>query len=84
MVTNVGKNISRKLLQQNKSAKDLAEYAEVSDAYISMLCNGKREGNKIALCTAFKIAEFLNCSVYDLISPPAEEVASGSARYGLV
>lgn len=80
----IGKNIKKRLIDKDKSARELAAYAGVSEAYISKLCNSDRDFGRISADKAIKIADFLGCSVYDLISPPAEEVASGSARYGLV
>lgn len=83
MVGNIGKNIKKKLFEKNLTAKALAEYAGVSECYISRLCNGERDFGKVSAVSALKMADFLGCSVYELISPPAEDVANGTARYGL-
>lgn len=68
MLCDIGKNIKKKLIDNDKSVKELAEYAGVSDAYISMLCSGKREVGKLNLNTAIRIADFLGCTVDDLRS----------------
>lgn len=68
MLCDIGKNIKKKLIDNDKSVKELAEYAGVSDAYISMLCSGKREVGKLTLNTAIRIADFLGCTVDDLRS----------------
>ena len=84
MGNNIGKNIKKRLIDMDKKAKDLAEYAGVSEAYISKLCKGERELNKVTMGVAIKMADFLQCSVYELISPPEDEIVNGSARYGLI
>ena len=84
MSSNIGKNIKKRLIDLDKNARDLASFAGVSEAYISKLCKGERDTCKLSIDKAIKIAEFLECSVYDLVTPPREEITSGSARYGLV
>lgn len=83
MTGNIGKNIKKLLIDRNRTARELAQYAGVTETYISKLCNSDRDFGRISADKAIKIADFLGCSVYDLISPPAEDVANGSARYGL-
>lgn len=83
MTGNVGKNIKKRLIDLDKTAKELAEHAGVTEAYVSQLCSGKNDIAKVSLIVALNMADFLGCSVYELISPPAEDVANGSAKYGL-
>lgn len=84
MTGNIGKNIKKMLIDQDKTARELAQYAGVTETYISKLCNNDRDFGRISADKAIKMADFLGCSVYDLISPPAEDVARGNAKYGLV
>jgi transcriptional regulator with XRE-family HTH domain len=83
MAGNIGKNIKNKLFEKNLTAKALAEYAGVSECYISRLCNGDRGFGKVSAEAAIRMADLLGCSVYELISPPADDVANGNAKYGL-
>ena len=83
MGNNIGKNIKKRLIEKEKSARELAAYAGVSEAYISKLCNNDRDFGRITIGKAIKIADFLGCSVYDLVSPPIEDIESGNARYNL-
>lgn len=76
MLCDIGKNIKKRLIDTDKSIKDLAEYAGVSDAYISMLCSGKREVGKLSIDKALRIADFLECSLYDLVSIPEVDILS--------
>ena len=83
MTGNVGKNIKRRLDILGKNASELADHAGVSKCHISRLIAGERDVGKISIGTAIRVADFLGISVYELISPPTEDVASGSAKYGL-
>lgn len=83
MTGNIGKNIKKMLIDKNRTARELAQYAGVGEAYISKLCNSDRDFGRISADKAIKIADFLGCSVYDLISPPSEDVENGTAKYGL-
>ena len=83
MTGNIGKNIKKMLIDKDKTARELAKYAGVTETYISKLCNSDRDFGRISADKAIRIADFLGCSVYDLISPPAEDIENGTARYGL-
>ena len=83
MTGNIGKNIKKMLIDKDKTARELAKYAGVTETYISKLCNNDRDFGRISADKAIRIADFLGCSVYDLISPPAEDIENGTARYGL-
>ena len=83
MTGNIGKNIKKMLIDKDKTARELAKYAGVTETYISKLCNSDRDFGRISADKAIRIADFLGCSVYDLISPPAEEIENGTASYGL-
>lgn len=83
MTGNVGKNIKKRLIDLDKTAKELAEYTGVTEAYVSQLCSGKNDIAKVSLIVALNMADFLGCSVYELISPSAEDAANGTAKYGL-
>lgn len=83
MTSNIGKNIKVRLAKLGKTSKALAEYAGLSECYISRLCNGDKNIEKVAVGSAIMMADFLECSVYDLVMPPKEDIENGTAKYGL-
>ena len=80
MTSNIGKNIKVRLAKLGKTSKALAEYAGLSECYISRLCNGDKNIEKVAVGSAIMMADFLECSVYDLVTPPKEDIENGTAR----
>lgn len=83
MTGNVGKNIKARLAALGKTSKDMAEFTGLSQGYISRICNNDEKMEKVSLGSALMMADYLRCSVYDLVSPPAEDIENGTARYGL-
>ena len=66
VVHNAGPNIKLRLERKNLGQKELAVVWGISEAAVSNLLSGKR---KIEADKLFAAADFLNCSVYDLITP---------------
>lgn len=62
----MGPNIKLRLNEKGIPQKELAELWGISSAATSKLLSG---GCKIDTDKAFKAADFLGCSVYDLIMP---------------
>lgn len=65
-VSNMGPNIKLRLENKGLTQKKLAELWGISSAATSKLLSGER---KIDTEKAFKAADFLGCSVYDLVMP---------------
>lgn len=65
-VRNMGPNIKLRLKNKGIEQKELAEIWGISPAATSKLLSG---GSKIDTDKAFKAADFLGCSVYDLVMP---------------
>jgi DNA-binding Xre family transcriptional regulator len=83
MTGNIGKNVKKRLIELDKTAKELAEYAGISECHMSRMVSGKRDTTTLNILQAIKMADFLQMTVYELISPPEEDVVNGSAKYGL-
>ena len=76
----LGRNIEIRLILNDKTQKELAEFLGFDESYISRMIKGTK---MISAETAFKIADFFGCSVYDLVTPlldyPAYQGGQASA-----
>ena len=63
---NMSLNIKRRLIEKNVEQSELAAVWGITNAATSNLLSGKR---KIEADKLFAAADFLGCSVYDLIKP---------------
>lgn len=65
----LGRNIEIRLVLNDKTQRELAEYLDFDESHVSRMINGTK---MISAETAFKIADFFGCSVYDLVTPLLE------------
>lgn len=65
-VHNMGPNIKQRLKNKGKTQEDIADVWGITKAAACNLLSGKR---KIDTEKAFAAADYLGCSVYDLIKP---------------
>lgn len=62
----LGRNIEIRLILNDKTQKELAEFLGFDESHVSRMIRGTKT---ISAETAFKIADFFGCSVYDLVAP---------------
>ena len=76
----LGQNIEIRLILNDKTQRELAEYLDFDESHVSRMIRGTKT---ISAETAFKIADFFGCSVYDLVTPlhdyPAYQDGQASA-----
>lgn len=60
----LGKNVRKRLVELGISQRDLAKSIRITDVSMCRYIKGERTPN---VYTALKIADALNCSIYDLV-----------------
>ena len=70
----LGNNIRIRLLLEDKSARELADYLGFDESYVSKMLRGSKP---ISATVAFEMADFFGCSVYDLVTPLLNREAGG-------